>query len=196
MKRVFAKRLLPSLVAAALAAAIFMPGSAHAAQYTTFVGCDYLSSSPTPSHICQLGDSPGAFFEADEETEYEVCLEPPNLELLCSNAEFAEGETLYVNSFSTEFLGKHSIYWYLAGTETEIGSWEFEMQEPPPPPPPPPLVLQFPTFTGPAVSAECLKAQQRVRKLKGRLRLANCSCQRVKIRARLKKAKAALRRAC
>jgi hypothetical protein len=178
-------------------------GSAVAAEYETFVGCDYHATSPVPSEKCQIGDTPGAFIESEKEVEYEVCVEFPNLEVLCSSPLAAEAKTLYVNSITTDIPGKHYVAWYLAGTETEIGFWEFTMEEPPPPPPPPPPVTPPPLAAFGATSspphtpsAGCLNARRRVRKLKARLRLANCSCQEAKIRPKLKKAQAAVKRLC
>jgi hypothetical protein len=189
-------RLLLGLLLSSIALAAFLPGSALAAEYNTFVGCDDESAAPVPSHACLLGDHPAAYLEADEETEYEVCVEFPNLEFLCGSALLAEAGILYQDSIETGEAGQLYVYWYLAGTDTEIGFWAYEMQNPPPPAPPPPLSISFSSPPPPPPSAECLKAQDRVRKLKARLRLANCSCQERKIRPRLRKARAAVKRLC
>jgi hypothetical protein len=188
------RRLLLSLVLTATASAAFLPGSALAAEYNTFVGCDSFSESPVPSHACVLGDHPAAYFEADEDTEYEVCIQFPNLEFLCSEPAFAEAGLLYQNNFGTELAGQHYVYWYDALTEVEIGFWAVEMQEPPPLLLP--LLVVETSPPAPTESAACVKAKQRVRRLKGRLRLASCSCQEAKIRPKLRKARAAVRRLC
>jgi hypothetical protein len=63
-----------------------------------------------PSHACQLGDEPGAFFESPEaEIEYEVCVTFPSAETLCSGEELAEEEVLYVNQITSDLPGTHLV---------------------------------------------------------------------------------------
>lgn len=192
------KRLLLGLLLAA-AASLSMPLAASAAEYTTFVGCDDLSANPVPSHVCQIGEFPGAYFESDVETEYEVCVEFPDTEFLCTEQpQLAEADVLYVNSITTGLEGDHLVIWYVEGVE--VGSWVFRMDPPPPPPtlppPPAPVTLIPPPAISTAPSPHCLAAQQHVAKLKGRLHKAHGAKQKSKIRAKLRIARAAARAAC
>jgi hypothetical protein len=196
MKRVF----LGSVLAAAVYLLASVPASA--AEVETFVGCNYLAGNPVPSHVCQSGDSPGAFFESDEETEFEVCVELPTTVVLCTDEFIAEAEVLYSVSLPNELTGNYLVSWYTKGVE--IGSWAFRL-DPPPPPPVPPVtpapvtpapVTPAPLVVAPAPSAECLKAQHLVDKLKQRLRSASGHKQKTKLRAKLKSARAAEKRAC
>lgn len=104
---------------------------AMAASYTAYVGCS-ISSVAQPSHICQIGDDPGAFFEsAEAEVEYEVCVTFPGPSTICAEEQSAEAEVLYVNEITTNITGNHLVTWYVEGVE--IASWSFRMDNPPPP---------------------------------------------------------------
>jgi hypothetical protein len=188
-------------VVAILFAAATGSAAAAAPSYSTFVGCDDLSESPTPSHLCEVSDFPGAFFESDEEIEIEVCVEFPDGEGLCTEPSIAEAGVLYVSSIESHQAGEYFVGWYLAGTETEIGSFVFEMREPAPPAPPaPPPAVAAPAPTPVPVpegpSAACRGAEKQVRKLTAQLRRAENHGQKAKLRAKLKKAKAAVKRDC
>lgn len=122
------RRLFIGLVLAAMAL-LLVPLPASAAEYETFVGCDDLAENPVPSHECQLGDFPGAFFESDVETEYEICIEFPDTEELCLEEQEAEAGVLYVNSIISELEGDHLVTWYVEGVE--VGSWAFRLNAPP-----------------------------------------------------------------
>lgn len=87
--RVEVKRVLLCVSLAAVAV-LSIPALAGAAEYDAFVSCDDLSENPAPSHVCQIGDFPGAYFESDEDTEYDVCVEFPTGEELCAEEQFAE----------------------------------------------------------------------------------------------------------
>lgn len=185
-----------SLMAAAL---LSIPSSAAAAEYDTFVGCDDLSESPAPSHVCQIGDFPGAYFESDVDTEYDVCVEFPTEQVLCAEEQFAEAGVLFVNSITTELAGNHFVAWFVEGVE--VGSWSFRMDAPPPPPPvvpaPAPPAPPAPPVVVPAKpSVACSKAKQQVGKFKGQLRKATSRKQRARIRAKLRAARATTRNAC
>ena len=193
------KRLFLGLGVAAVAF-LCVPLSASAAEYETFVGCDDLAENPVPSHECQIGDFPGAYFESDVNAEVEVCVEFPTTEILCTEPELAEAGILYVLSIFSELEGNHLVSWHVEGTE--VGSWAFRLNPPPPPPPPaaPPSSAPTAPITLPAVTtsppAGCLKAQKRVRGLKNRLKNAIGRKQRAKLRPKLRGARAAARRAC
>jgi hypothetical protein len=114
--------------------AIGFPSPAAAANYTTYVGCS-VSPFAAPSHVCQLGDSPGAFFESPEtNVEYEVCVRFPEATTLCTEEpQEAVTGVLYVNEITSEIPGEHLVTWYVEGVE--IASWSFRLDEPPLPPP-------------------------------------------------------------
>jgi hypothetical protein len=193
------KRLLLgfALVAAAL---LSIPLSASAAEYETFVGCDDFAENPIPSHVCQVGDFPGAFFESDTDVEVETCVELPSEVVLCTEEqEFAEAGILYVLSLPNEEEGNYLASWFVEGVE--IGSWAFRLDPPPPPPPPPaPPAPAPPTPPAPTVlpspSPQCLKAKQRVSTLKKQLRNADGRKRKTKLRGKLKNARTAARQAC
>jgi hypothetical protein len=130
-----------------------------------------------------------------------VCIEFPNEAFLCAEEQFAEAETLYVNSITTGQEGMHYVYWYLTGTETEIGFWAFNMREPPAPAPPPPAAppppVAPPSGAAPAQpTLVCVTARRLVRRLQGQLRKATTQKQKVKFRSKLRRARASIRRVC
>jgi hypothetical protein len=176
-----------------------IPASAGAANYDTFAGCDDLADNPVPSHVCQLDDFPAAYFEADADTEYEVCVEFPAGDVLCAEEQEAEAGVLVINSLTTDETGDHFISWWVG--DEEVGSWTLRMDPVPPPPAPVnPVVAPAPVVPPlPAValapSAVCLKAQQRIRGLSGRVRKAE-GPSKAKIRTKLKGARATAKRAC
>jgi hypothetical protein len=192
------RRLVCSLVLAVSALLLVpLPASAAEPEYETLVGCDDLSEAPVPSHECQLGDIPGAFFEANVDTELEVCVEFPNAKELCTEEEPVEAETLFVVSIFSELEGDHLVTWYVEGVK--IDSWAFRLNAPPPPPPavtPAPPAASAPVVVVTRPSAECLQAQKRVNQLRTRLRKAEGRKQKAKLRAKLRSARAAERRLC
>jgi hypothetical protein len=190
------KKLFLGLIIAATAS-LFIPLHANAAEFETFVGCDDLAENPIPSHECQTGGFPGAYFESDADVEVEICVEFPTAEILCTEPEFAEAGVLYVLSITSELEGNHLVSWYVEGAE--VGSWAFRLNPPPPPPAAPPVAAPAatpPPTVAPGPSAQCLKAQLRARNLKNRLRNANGRKQKAKIRPKLKNARATARRVC
>jgi hypothetical protein len=191
------KRLLFGLLLAA-APMLLSPLPASAAEFKTYVGCDDLADTPTPAQVCQLGDFPGAYFESSADTEYEICIEFPNEDVLCGDEELAEGGALYVNSIVTGEAGTHFVSWYVEGVE--VGSWSFRMDAPAPPPLPPTPVIPAPAIPAPPAvsipSAKCLTARQQISKLKGQLKKASGHKQRVKIQGKLRNARATANHAC
>jgi hypothetical protein len=187
------KRLLLGLV---VAFSLLAPSPAGAAEYATFVGCDDLAETPTPSNVCMVDDFPAAYFEADVDTEYEICVEFPSGKTLCLEEQFAEAEVLYLNSITSEVPGNHVVTWYVEGVE--IGSWTFRLDVPAPPPAPvaPAPVIPAPSTVAPPPTAACLKSRQQVTKLKGRLRSTGSPKQKTKLRGKLKSARAAAQRLC
>lgn len=180
------------------AASLSIPMSASAAEYETFVGCDDLAASPVPSHVCQIGDFPGAFFESDTDVEVEICVELPSAVVFCTEEEFAEAGILYVLSLPNEEEGDYLASWFVEGVE--VGSWAFRLDPPPPPPSPPapapPAPAPPPAAVVPVTSPQCLQAQHRVSTLKKQLRNASGHKQRVKLRGKLKSARAKAKRLC
>ncbi len=188
------KRLLLGLL---VTAAVFLaaPLQAGAAEYKTFVGCDDFAVTPVPSHACQVSDFPAAYFESDVDAEYDVCVEFPGGFFECLEEELAKAKVLSVISIPAGVPGDYFVSWYVG--EDEVGFWDFRIDAPAPPPTPPVTVpsLPAPPVLTVAPSAKCLKAQQRVAKLKARLKKAGRE-QRGKIRSQLKKARTAAKNAC
>jgi len=198
------KKLFYGLVLAG-AVSLLIPLAASAAEYSAFVGCDDLAGDPIPSHVCLTDDFPGAYFEADEDTEYEICVEFPSGEFLCAEEQFAEAGVLYLNSITTDQPGNHFVSWYVG--EEEVASWVFRVDAPPPLPTPstPARVVPAPIVTpAPTVapappappSAACLKAKLRTRQLGGRLRKAEDGPAKAKLRGKLRNARAVAKTAC
>ena len=190
--------VLLALVSATVVGLAFT-GLAAAAQVSTYVGCTDLGQA-APSHECEIGDFPGAFFKADEEIEYDVCVEFPSELFLCAEEQLAFAGTLYVNPITTDQVGRHYVDWYLSGTEELLGSWTFDLKEPPKPAPvavlPPPLpvpAISAPVPTGP--SKACLKARKRTKVLSGRLSTAGKK-QKASIRKKLKMSRAKAKKRC
>jgi hypothetical protein len=191
LRRAFLGLLLMSAVMTSV------PALASAADYSAFVGCDDLSGNPVPAHTCSTEDFLGAFFESDADTEYEICVEFPDATVLCAEEQLAEAGVLYVNSITSDEPGDYFATWYVEGVE--VGSWAFRLDSPPPPPPPPPAAAPA-AVVPPAVvlgpSAECLKDQANVNRLKSRLHNADGRKLRARLRVKLKAARAAANNAC
>lgn len=189
------KRIWGSLIVVVLALAALSP-AAGAAEVETYVGCG-VTVSTTPADNCTLGDTPGAFFEADENVEYDVCVEFPNTNFLCAEEQFAEAGVLYVNEITTEQLGEHFVLWFVEGVE--VGSWSFRIDAPPPPATPPvtaPAPLAPPALPAVGPSAACINAKARVRVLGNQLSKASKPKRKAKLRGQLKRARAAKQRLC
>jgi hypothetical protein len=185
----------PSLgVVLTAAAALSIPAVASAVEYEAFVACS-LTKNPTPSQVCRLGDSPGAYFRADVETEYDVCLEFSSGKISCAEEQFAEAGTLYVNAVTVSAPGDYEVFWLVGGVE--IASWPLRLELPPTPAPAPVAVLPPPlSVAAPLPSPACLKARKRIKQLKPQLQNANGQKQKAKIRTKLKAARATVKRAC
>jgi hypothetical protein len=179
-----------------LAGLLLIPAGAGAATYDTYVGCD-TGENASPADVCPLGSSPGAFFEADEGVEYDVCVEFPDGEFLCAEEQEAEAGVLYANQIETTLTGEHFVWWFVGGLE--VGSWSFRIDAPPPPAPPapaPPPPPAPPAAVTPIVTPACVKAKARVRTLKTRLRQAVKPKPKARLRGKLKAARSAARRLC
>jgi hypothetical protein len=193
MKRVFGVALL--CIAAAVAC--LLPATAFGAQYSTYVGCSP-SASAAPSHVCQIGDEPGAFFESpDAEVEYEICVTFPGGEELCLEEQEAEEGVLYVNAITTDVPGDYLVNWYVEGLE--VAAWTFRMEAPAPPTPPAPVVgAPAPSVIVPpsGPTPACRHARHRVRQLKARLGAAATARAKKSLRKRLHRARGAAKLAC
>jgi hypothetical protein len=193
------KRLILGLVLTGLTA-LAVPSSAPAANsYDFFVACDETAEPPVPSHECLTTDNMAAFFEATEETEYEVCLylnetiDP----LDCTSGEKAEAGTLKRNGLTFD-PGDYEVVWFdleLDPEHEEIGIWKLKVSSPPPPPPPPPPPAPVVLPALPGLNPACLSAQRRVTRLKASVKKAH-GHKKVKLKAKLKKARAAAKAAC
>jgi hypothetical protein len=161
-------RLILGALIIGVTAGSLSASTATAASYTTYVGCS-ISSAALPSHVCQIGDQPGAFFEsAEAEVEYEVCVTFPGPSTICAEEQPAEAEVLYVNEITTEITGNHLVTWYVEGAE--IASWSFRVDNPPPAPPasspvvplPSPTMLPPPTVTPPTALGCSLSSESAI----------------------------------
>jgi hypothetical protein len=206
-----------------LGALVWAPASSSAAAgYVAYVGCSSTASAP-PSHVCLIGEEPGAFFESpEEEVEYEVCVTFPGAETLCTEEpQEAEAGELYVNEITTESPGLHLVRWYVEGVE--VAAWSFTMELPPEPEIPP--VTTPPTTTPPVTtpapvtqpaptpppapvppthphkkvvrpSAACLKDKRTIKGLEKQFNQARSPKDRSTIQRLLKKARAASTKTC
>jgi len=105
------------------------PSSASA--YVAYVGCD-LAAQAKRTHVCVVGEAPGAFFEApgaEEVTTYEVCVVFPGDRKRCRRDQMAESDTLYVNHIRTTTVGKHRVSWFVDGVE--VATWTLHMRRAP-----------------------------------------------------------------
>jgi hypothetical protein len=172
-----------------------VPVTASAATYETYVACSG-SAAAAPATVCKLGDSPGAFFESDEEVEYEVCVEFPAGDYLCAEEQEAEAGELYVNELTTDETGQYFVEWFVGGVE--VGFWSFRIDAPPPPPTPPAPAPPSPAppAVAPTVTPACLKAKAQVKTLKARVRQATQPKRKAKLRAKLRKVRANVLRFC
>ena len=177
-----------------------LPAAAAAEVTAAYVACSS-SGDALPAEECTLGESPAAFFESDEDVEYAICVEPPAGSADCLTGQEAEAEVLYFNQIKAEVGGLWWVDWYLPveGEPEEfihVAEWPFFMKDPPAPPPPPPPPLPAPPVIEPITSVACLKAQQKVKRVRGQLRAAEGRKRKAALRAKLKRARAAVKRSC
>jgi hypothetical protein len=186
------------LLLTGIAALLVVPDSASAANYSYFVSCEL---PPEPSHECVAPDELVAinvigFFEADKDTNYELCIEYPDEYFPCVGPFLAEAKVPQENGFAALEVGRYEAVWYFAGTDEEIGSWEFKMVEPPPSSAPAASPVVPAVVLPSKMDANCQRAKKRVRKLKGQIRRASSSRQKAKLRGKLKRARAKVKRVC
>jgi hypothetical protein len=194
----------------ALIAAVVLsiPASASAAEYDTYVGCGTAVTTP-PSAACVVGSPVGLFFESDEETEYEVCVEFPDGLEECAEEQEAEAGVLTLNELVTEELGTYLVYWYVG--LAEVGSASFRLDPAPAPPTPPtppappaspappaptPAPAPAPAPAPPAKSVACVKAEKRIKQLRGQVQNADGKDRKATLRGKLKGARTAAKKAC
>lgn len=188
------KRMFGAALICAAGLICTLPATAFGAGFSTYVGCSPAASA-VPSHVCQLGDEPGIFFESPEEdVEYEVCVTFPDAETLCTEEQFAEEGALYVNAIFSEIPGDHLATWYVEGIK--IADWTFRLDAPAPPPVPTPAPVPPAVVIPLGPTPACLQATQRVKKLKAKLQAAHTAKAKESARKRLRKAKAKKNSAC
>lgn len=174
-------------------------------EVSTFVGCDSTAKTPVPSHECEIGDSPGGYLEANEDLVYDICTKHPNGESVCETDQNSFAYILFGNVIVAKEVGQYLVTWTKTGEgSTLYGSWAFAMRAAGSPPPPTTTPEPGPTTsTTPAVlpsipsgpSTACLAARARTKVLSAKLKKAN-KAKKPKIRAKLKKARAAVASAC
>jgi hypothetical protein len=201
------KALFATLLGLLMSLVVAPASSLGAAGYETYVACGTTAKS-MPSHTCLIGESPGAFFRSpEEEAEYEVCVNFPEGEELCTEVpQVAAAGTLYVNKITTTVPGIHLVTWYVEGVE--VAAWTFAMDTPEPVPTPvvPPVIPPVtapPVVTPPPVVAPevgpspvCLKDKRTTKALERERKLAKSAGRRAALDRSLKRAKAAEKKAC
>jgi hypothetical protein len=185
------------VIGAVVAVAVF-PSTAFGADYVAYVGCSPFASA-APSHVCEVGDEPGAFFESPEaEVEYEACVTFPTADVLCAEEQPAEEGVLYVNTITSELPGDYLVNWYVE--DIEVAEWAFRMDEPLPPPPPVIPVVTSPSApvvgTSPGPSQACLKAGRRVLRLQAQLKVVKALKAKKTLRKHLHGARVTKKAAC
>jgi len=105
-----------------------VPEAKSAGEYSTYVGCGG-PANPEPSHVCQRGERPSAYFESVlGDTVYEVCVLYPTGRELCAPEQVAFANTLYENRITTSILGVHFVVWKVGGVA--VGEWSFRLVKP------------------------------------------------------------------
>lgn len=79
-----------------------------------YVACG-LSQSAPPANECPHRSKVGAFFRANRELHYTVCVTFPTRRRLCNREQLAQAGVLYVNSVTTNTVGWHKVVWTIKG---------------------------------------------------------------------------------
>ena len=79
-----------------------------------YVACG-LSPSARPARECPARSKVGAFFRANRELHYTVCVTFPTRRRFCNREQLAEVGVLYVNRVTTSIVGWHKVVWTAAG---------------------------------------------------------------------------------
>jgi hypothetical protein len=94
--------------------------------YTTYVACSTRTSAK-PAHSCTISEPKAAFFRsAKHDATYKVCVRfPGKKKRLCASAQEAGRGQTRVVTIATSKLGKHKVWWYVAGRQ--VGTWSFDV---------------------------------------------------------------------
>jgi hypothetical protein len=79
-----------------------------------YVACG-LSTSARPARECPHRSKVGAFFRANREVHYTICIKFPTSRRLCGQEQQAAAGVLYVNRITTNIMGWHKVVWTSEG---------------------------------------------------------------------------------
>lgn len=89
---------------------------------TAYVACG-LSHYAPPRHECPHRADVGAFFRANREVRYTVCVTFPTRRHLCVREQVAQPGVLYVNKVTTNIIGWHKVVWIAEGRHLVRRFW-------------------------------------------------------------------------
>jgi hypothetical protein len=89
---------------------------------TAYVACS-LSVYGRSARECPHRSKIGAFFEANRDVTYAVCVTFPTGRRLCAEEQVAQAGTLYVNRVTTNVTGRHRIEWFAGGRRITRYLW-------------------------------------------------------------------------
>ena len=87
-----------------------------------YVACG-LSTSARPARECPHRSKVGAFFRANREVHYTVCVRFPTRRRLCGQEQQAQAGVLYVNRVTTNLVGWHKVVWTSEGQRVVRYFW-------------------------------------------------------------------------
>jgi hypothetical protein len=82
-----------------------------------------LSQYASPARECAHRRKVGAFFRANREVHYTVCVIFPTRRRLCSSEQLALAGVLYVNKVTTTIIGWHKVVWTAEGSRLVRYLW-------------------------------------------------------------------------
>jgi hypothetical protein len=91
------------------------PPEEEALRLRTYVACG-LSQYARPARECPHRSKVGAFFRANREVHYTVCVVFPTKRRLCNRNQLAQAGVPYVNRVTTNIVGWHKVVWTAEGS--------------------------------------------------------------------------------
>jgi hypothetical protein len=82
--------------------------------YRAYIACGR-SPHAAPAHRCRRGSKVGAYFQSSQATTYSVCVRFPDARRRCAEEQSAEASVLYLNSVTTNILGRYEFTWFAGG---------------------------------------------------------------------------------